>query len=147
MNDFATQDLTTKDLEVVGTRGFYHPTGRASFEAGVAMIAAAMKQARALGLMDLVVNIHGLTGFEPLEIFRRYEMATRWVESAGAAVRVAWVLRPDLIDRQKIGVVIAQNRGADGDVFGDEAEALAWLDARGASDRARRSPADHSNAG
>jgi len=90
------------------------------------------------------VNIRALTGFEPLEVFRRYEMATRWVESAGAAMRIAWVLRPELIDRQKIGVVIAQNRGADGDVFGSEAEALAWLDARGASDHARR-PTDPSH--
>jgi hypothetical protein len=40
------------------------------------------------------------------------------------------VARPELIDPEKIGVLMAQNRGATGDVFTTEAAALAWLDAR-----------------
>ena len=43
---------------------------------------------------------------------------------------MAIVARPELIDPQKIGVLMAQNRGATGDVFTTEAAALAWLDAR-----------------
>jgi hypothetical protein len=128
------------DLELVGTRGFFRPVARVSFEQGAGMIVSAMKQARAVGLSDLVVNIIGLTGFEPLKIFERYAMATRWVESAGAALRVAWVLRPELIDPQKIGIVMAQNRGASCEVFATETDALAWLDARQASDRRRSGP-------
>lgn len=123
-------------FEVAGTRGFYRPVARVSFEQGSGMIADAMKQARALGLADLVVNILGLTGYEPLKIFDRYAMATKWVESAGAALRVAWVLKPELIDPQKIGVLMGQNRGASGEVFATEAQALTWLDAR----RAPRDP-------
>jgi hypothetical protein len=118
------------DFEIVGTRGFYRPVARASFEQAAEMIAIAIKQARALGLADLVVNLLGLTGFEPLKIFDRYTMATKWVESAGAALRVAWVLKPELIDPQKIGVLIGQNRGASGEVFATELAALTWLDAR-----------------
>ena len=118
------------ELELVGSRGFFRPVARVSFEQGAEMIVIAMKQARALGLADLVVNVIGLTGFEPLKIFERYAMATKWVESAGAAMRVAWVLKPELIDPQKIGIVMAQNRGASGDVFATETAALAWLDAR-----------------
>ena len=38
--------------------------------------------------------------------------------------------RPELIDPQKIGVLMLQNRGGSGDVFSNETEALAWLDAR-----------------
>jgi len=116
-------------FEVAGTRGFYRPIARASFEQGSEMIANAMKHARALGLVDLVVNILGLTGFEPLKVVDRYSMATKWVASAGAALRVAWVMKPELIDSQKIGVVIGQNRGASGDVFATEVDALTWLDA------------------
>lgn len=121
------------DLEIVGTRGFYRPVAQVSFAQAAEMIVLALKQARAHDLADLVVNTLGLTGFEPLRTFERYAMASKWVESAGAALRVAWVLRPDLIDPQKIGVVIAQNRGASGEVFTTEAEALAWLDARRAT--------------
>jgi len=40
------------------------------------------------------------------------------------------VTREEIIDPQKIGVLMAQNRGVSGDVFGSETEALAWLDAR-----------------
>ena len=63
-------------------------------------------------------------------MFARYGMATRWAETAGAALRVALVARPEVIDRQKIGVLMLQNRGGTGDVFANEADALAWLDAR-----------------
>ena len=131
------------DLEVAGKRAFFHPHGTMGFEQGAEMVARAMKQARASGADDLVVNLLDLTGYEPLRIFERYEMATRWVESAGASMRVAWVMRPELIDPQKIGIVIAQNRGASGDVFATEAQALTWLDARRVP--AGRSP--HSSGG
>jgi hypothetical protein len=45
-------------------------------------------------------------------------------------LRVAMVARRELIDPQKIGVLMMQNRGGTGDVFATEAEALSWLDAR-----------------
>ena len=94
------------------------------------MVAEAMLTARELGLADLLVNTTGLTGFPPPSVFARYTLATKWAESAGAALRVAMVARPELIDPQKIGVLMAQNRGVTGDVFTNEADALAWLDAR-----------------
>lgn len=117
-----------QDFEVVGTRGLFRPLARVSFEQAADLVVMAMKHARALNLSDLLVNTRGLTGFEPLKIFERYAMAAKWVESGGAALRVAWVLKPELIDAQKIGIVMAQNRGASGDVFATEVEGLAWLD-------------------
>jgi hypothetical protein len=48
---------------------------------------------------------------------------------------VALVARPELIDPQKIGVLMAQNRGVLGDVFTNEADALLWLDGLPASKR------------
>lgn len=40
------------------------------------------------------------------------------------------VARIELIDPQKIGVLMYQNRGGNGEVFTNETDALAWLDAR-----------------
>jgi hypothetical protein len=57
-------------------------------------------------------------------------MATKWAESAGSTLRVALVARTELIDPQKIGVLIMQNRGGNGDVFTSEADALEWWEAR-----------------
>lgn len=119
-----------KDFEQVGSRGFYRPLAQVSFEQAVDMVARAMATARELNLADLLVNTTGFSGFTPPSVFARYDMAAKWAQSAGAALRVALVARPELIDPQKIGVLMVQNRGASGDVFLNEAEALAWLDAR-----------------
>ena len=119
-----------KDFEQVGSRGFYRPIAHVSFEQAVEMVAEAMATARELGLSDLLVNTTGLTGYTPPSVFARYAMANKWTQSAGAALRVALVARAEVIDPQKIGVLMMQNRGGSGDVFTSEAEALAWLDAR-----------------
>lgn len=117
-------------FEIVATRGFYHPVGRVTFEQGVELITQALLRARALGLDDIVVNITGLSGFEPPGVFERYDMVTKWVKCARTFLRVAFVAQPGHIDSQKIGMLIAQNRGLSADVFASEAAALVWLDAR-----------------
>lgn len=117
-------------FEVVGKRGFYRPVGRTTFEKGVDMVAEAMRHARELGLQSLLINTQGFTGLSAPSIFGRHALAVKWAESAGSQLHVAVVTRPELVDPQKIGVVMAQNRGASGDVFTNEAAALAWLDSR-----------------
>jgi hypothetical protein len=119
-----------KDFEQVGTRGFYRPIVQVSFEQAVDMVALAIATARDLGLADMLVNTIGLTGFTPPSVFARYNMSTKWAQNSGSTLRVALVARRELIDPQKIGVLMYQNRGGSGDVFTNEAEALAWLDAR-----------------
>lgn len=117
-------------FETVATRGFYRPLGRVTFEQGVELVAHALLRARALGLEDIVVNITGLSGFESPGVFERYDMVTKWVKCVRTCLRVAFVAQPGFIDSQKIGMLIAQNRGLIADVFASEAAALAWLDAR-----------------
>jgi hypothetical protein len=118
------------NFEVVGKRAFYRPTGRVSFEQAAEMVAEAMRQARAQDASSLLVNTLDLTGMMPPTIFARHALAVRWAESAGAQLHVAMVARAELIDPEKIGVLMAQNRGVSGDVFTTEAAALTWLDSR-----------------
>jgi hypothetical protein len=120
-------------FEVVGKRGFYRPVCRTTFEKAVEMVADAMRHARDLGLHGLLVNTLGFSGFTSPSIFGRHLLAVKWAEAAGSRLHVAVVTRPELLDPQKIGVVMAQNRGVSGDVFTNEAEALAWLDSRHAN--------------
>jgi len=117
-------------FETVGKRGFYRPVGAVTFERAVDMVAEGMKHARTLGLQELLVNTNGFTGFSTPSIFARHTLAVKWAESAGAGLIVAMVARAELIDPEKIGVLMAQNRGVMGDVFTNEVAALAWLDAR-----------------
>lgn len=115
---------------VVGRRGFYRPSGKVSFEQAVELVGMAMRHARSLELSSLLVNTNGFTGITPPTIFARHALAVKWAESAGARLHVALVARPEFIDPQKIGVLMAQNRGVSGDVFTNEASAIAWLDSR-----------------
>jgi hypothetical protein len=128
-----------KGLEQIGTRAFFRPAGTMTVEQGVRLVADAIRAARVLRLDDMLVDITGATGFGPPGVFERYEMGASWASAAGAHFCVAIVSRPELIDPQKIGTVVAQNRNAIIDVFNNEADALAWLDARlGATYRGRR---------
>jgi len=119
---------TLKYFEQVGRRGFFRPVGTMSFDQAVDIVAEAMRHARALELVDLLVNTSNLAGFPTPDVFARYSLANRWAQSAGASLRVALVARTEHIDPQKIGVLMAQNRGVAGDVFTNEAAAIAWLD-------------------
>ncbi|HYJ39733.1 MAG TPA: hypothetical protein VEW08_03015 [Steroidobacteraceae bacterium] len=119
---------TLKNFEQVGRRGFFRPVGMMSFEQAIAVVAEGIRHARSLELVDLLVNTSGLSGFPSPDVFARYSLASKWAESAGAALRVAIVARAELIDPQKIGVLMAQNRGVNGDVFSTESAAIAWLD-------------------
>jgi hypothetical protein len=76
------------------------------------------------------VNVSGLTGFDSPSVTQRYFFVERWALVAGARVRVAMVARAEMIHPQKFGVMVAQNRGLDSDVFDSEAEAIAWLDGK-----------------
>ena len=135
-----------KDFEIVGTRGFYRPIAEVSFETAVDMCAEAIAHARARGLLDIVVNALGLMGFAPPDVFARYVLAKKFVESAGSSLRVAMVTRPENIDPQKIAVLMMQNRGVHCEVFTNETVALKWLDERQATrtpgSRDRRHPED-----
>jgi hypothetical protein len=122
-----------ESFEQAGSRGFYRPVAQVTFEQAVDLVERAIAHARKLGLADVLVNTTRLTGFAPPSVFARYAMATRWVGAAGASLRVAIVTRAELIDPQKIGVLIVQNRGGSGDVFTNEADALAWLEKRSRS--------------
>jgi len=121
---------TLKHFEQVGRRGFFRPVGEGTFEQAVEIVGEGMRHARSLELVDLLVNTSGLSGFPAPDTFARYALARKWAESAGQWLRVALVARAEIIDPEKIGVLMAQNRGVTGDVFTTEAAAISWLDAR-----------------
>lgn len=117
-------------FEQIGSRGFYRPIAVVTFEQAVEMVAAAIEQACELALVDLLVSVHRLSGFAVPSTFGRYAFAVRWAEASRGTLRVAFVARPELIDHEKIGMVMAQNRGLDSEVFSQEADAVRWLDKR-----------------
>jgi hypothetical protein len=120
-------------FESIGKRGFYRPKASVSFELAVDMVATAIRHARERGLGSLLVDTQGFTGVTPPSIFGRHALAVKWAEAAGAHLHVALVAREELLDPERIGVIMAQNRGASANVFTNEAAAMAWLDSRRAA--------------
>jgi hypothetical protein len=113
-------------FEHLGSRGFYRPLGVVTFEQAVETVAVGIEHAQKLGLKDLLVNTQALTGFAVPTTFGRYAFAVRWAQAGGGVL---------LIDHEKIGMIMAQNRGLDVDVFTNEADAIGWLDSRAAARR------------
>jgi hypothetical protein len=74
-----------------------------------------------------LVDITNLTGFEPPDLALRYFIIHEWAQAAGRRVRVAIVARPEMIDHQKFGSIVAANIGFAADGFTTEEAALNWL--------------------
>jgi hypothetical protein len=123
-------DLTQPEfVERIGQRAFYRPVLAASFHDALGLCMAAVRWAREAGCGDMLVNVYGITGIESITTFMRYEVAVSWAQAAGT-LRVALVVPENLMDPQKFAMLMAHNRGVNGDVFTNEAEALQWLNAR-----------------
>src|SRR4051794_7095571 len=68
------------NFERVGSRGFHRPAGVVTFEQAVEIVAVGIGHAQELGLKDLLVNVHGLSGFAVPTTFGRYAFAVRWAQ-------------------------------------------------------------------
>jgi hypothetical protein len=118
-------------FEILNGRGVFRPVGKVSLQQGVQLITAAIAFAREQNIRKLLVITTELTGFESPNLAARYFFMQEWAEAAGAAVRVAMVARPEMIDPQKFGVMVGANHGLISDVFTSEAAASVWLDGLG----------------
>lgn len=105
--------------------GSYH------FDAATALVTSALAQAFAQRHDRLLVVATDMVGFDPPGVAARHQMIRHWAGAAQAWVRVAMVVRAELIDPEKFGVIAARNFGMVGDVFDDEHDALEWLRALG----------------
>jgi FixJ family two-component response regulator len=105
----------------------HHPAGYVSFDEAVALVRAAIAAALRHQVRDLLVDTRELTGFPSPDSFERFLAAIEWAEEARAGVRLAMVARAEMIDPQKLGVVVALNRGLVSNIFTSEVEARLWL--------------------
>ncbi len=83
--------------------------------------------AREQGMRNLLIDTTRWTGYESPDTLERSQFARAFAEAAHSAVKVAMVVRPEMMDPDKLEVRVAKNRGLVGNVFDSEKEALAWL--------------------
>jgi DNA-binding response OmpR family regulator len=108
-------------------RALYHPEGSVSFERAVSLVGAAIAAAHRNRVRALLVNTTALTGFPSPDTFERFLAVVEWAKEAKGGVRLAMVARAELIDPQKLGVLVAANRGLLSNIFTSESDARAWL--------------------
>lgn len=119
---------TPTDFIVVAGRGYFRPVRDTHLDEAVTAIERAIAHAREQGILQLLVDTRGLTGFEAPNTFERYQLMTRWVQAADGKVQVAMILRPEIIDPQRFGLRVAENRGFVTQPFFTDEDAIAWLD-------------------
>ena len=114
-------------LEVLDDMGQYRLTGTQTFQQTVQAVTEGICACREQGLRKMLIVNTEAVGFEPPSIVDRHAMVRTWAEAAQGMVKIAMVVRPEFIDAEKFGVVAGANFGLTSNVFGTEAEALAWL--------------------
>ena len=88
---------------------------------------ATILAAKAHHIADVLVVATNISGFDPPSVSARHAMVRELASAANGSVRLAAVLRREMIDPHKFGVVAAKNFGFTMDVFACEREAIAWL--------------------
>jgi hypothetical protein len=118
-------------IEVFQDCAYYRPAGRVNLDEAVELVDKAITYAREQRIPKLFVNAVGLTGFPSPSLPERYFLARKFAATAQGAVQLALVIRPEIIDPERFGIIVARNAGMNADVFTNERDALAWLNGPG----------------
>jgi hypothetical protein len=105
----------------------FRPSASMSIDQAIWLVKSAIESAREQQIRKLLVVASGLEGFESPSIATRHMLAREWAGAAGGAVQIAVVAKPEMIDPQKFGVVVAAQFGALTNAFATEADAITWL--------------------
>jgi hypothetical protein len=105
----------------------HRPEGNVSFEEALELVSQAIVYCREKGIRRLLVDTTKLTGFGAPGTADRFLPGERLARDARAAVKVAMVARPEVLDPSRFGVTVARNRGLFTKAFSSEAEARRWL--------------------
>ncbi len=118
-----------ENFEITGGCARFAPKCRFTIDEAAAVVSHAIMFCQEQRIPKLFVDATRLPGFPPelLTTIERYWLAQDWAERGRGAVAVAMVTRPQYIDPEKFGVMVANNAGLQIDVFTSELEALEFL--------------------
>jgi hypothetical protein len=119
--------LQPQSFEVHGELAVLRMVGEHSLQQTVDAVTAAIGQAREQGAGKLLVDITGVSGFDPPTLAARHEFVAHWAEAGRSHVRLAMVVRPEFLDPDRFCVIRAANLGMAYNLFDNEVRARAWL--------------------
>ena len=105
----------------------YRLSGHGRLAEAASKVIEVITFAREQGMRNLLVDTTGWTGHASPDTLERYNVAQAFAEAARSAVKLAMVVRPEMMDPNKFEVTVAKNRWLVGNVFDSEKDALAWL--------------------
>ena len=115
------------DFEVMEGYGCYRLSGHGPLAEAAGKVIAVIGFSREQGIDKLLIDTTNWTGHGIPDTLERYTWAQAFAEAARSTVRVAMVVRPEMVDPDNFEVTVARNRGLMGNVFDSEKDALAWL--------------------
>ena len=115
-------------LSIEGERGFYRLSGTHSPDLAADNVREALEICRIQGIRELVADLHEVTPSEPVGLGSRAFYIREWFRASSGKVRLAVVVKPELLDPKKFGETFAGSIGLQAKAFVAVEEALAWLD-------------------
>ena len=105
----------------------YRLSGHGPLEEAANKVIEAITYSREEAIRNLLIDTTHWTGHQKPTTFERFHVAEAFATAALAKVKVAMVVRSELMDPELFEVTVARNRGLFGNVFDSETQALKWL--------------------
>jgi len=105
----------------------YRPVSDVTFLKVIELCSDAISFSRMQKIRCLLVDTTRLAGFGPPSTLDRFEFGSRCARAAEGKVKVAFLAKPEMIDTDGFGLVVAKNRGFRTGIFVSESEAVQWL--------------------
>ena len=118
---------TPEHFEVLEGYCCYRLLGHGRLAEAATKVIEVIALARERGVRNLLIDTTRWTGHASPDAVERSQFAQAFAIAAHSAVKLAMVVRPEMMDPKKIEVTAARNRGLIGNVFDSEQNALAWL--------------------
>jgi hypothetical protein len=110
-------------FEVKDAYALFRPSGRASVESFLALIESAVRACQSEGVTKMLLDARKLE-HPPLTTHQIFAFATGLAAFWDRRIRLAIVSRPDQMDPERFGRLVAGNRGLHFSSHLDEADAL-----------------------
>jgi hypothetical protein len=114
-------------FEIMDGYSCYRLSGHGPLAEAASKVIVAITFSRENGIRNLLIDTTKWTGHESPSTSERFHVAEAFTQAARSEVKLAMVVRPEMMDPEKFEVLVAKNRGLTGNVFDSEKEALAWL--------------------
>ena len=114
-------------FEVMEGYGCYRLWGHGTLAEAAGKVIEVISFSRDQGIDRLLIDTTNWTGHKSPNTVERYTWAQAFAEAARSMVKVAMVVRSEMVDPDNFEVTVARNRGLMGNVFDNEKDALTWL--------------------